>query len=59
MVGGTPLNGCCDTWVKLAGRWATSPVYGQSIMTVYQSMLSWVIPLREQQAGIATPPPPA
>ena len=59
VVGGTPLNGCCDTWVKLAGRWATSPVYGQSIMTVYQSMLSWVIPLREQQAGIATPPPPA
>jgi len=59
VVGGTSLSGCCKTWVQLAGHWATSPVYGQSIMTVYDSMLKWVIPRREASAGIPTPTPPA
>lgn len=59
VVGGTPLSGCCKTWVQLAGHWATSPVYGQSIMTVYDSMLKWAIPLREAAAGIPAPTPPA
>ncbi len=59
VVGGTSLSGCCTTWVQLAGHWATSPVYGQSIMTVYDSMLKWVIPRREASAGIPAPTPPA
>ncbi len=59
VVGGTPLSGCCTTWVQLAGHWATSLVYGQSIMTVYDSMLKWVIPRREAAAGIPVPTPPA
>lgn len=59
VVGSTSLSGCCKTWVQLAGHWATSPVYGQSIMTVYESMLNWVIPRREASAGIPAPAPPA
>jgi hypothetical protein len=54
-IGGTGIGGCCSTWIALAGRWASSIVYGISIMTVYNQMLSWVIPERLQQAGLIKP----
>jgi hypothetical protein len=57
-IGASGIGGCCSTWMALAGRWASSIIYGISIMTVYNQMLSWVIPERLQQAGLAAPKPP-
>lgn len=52
LVGSVGVGGCCPTWMALAGKWASSLVYGISIMTVYDRMLSWVIPQRLQAAGL-------
>jgi hypothetical protein len=59
VIGGTGVGGCCDTWTKLAGKWATSTVYGISIMTVYQQMLAWLIPQAELGAVLIAPTNPA
>jgi hypothetical protein len=44
-VGSNPDNlsvrGCCPTWNKLTGTWATDPNYGPKIMTIYLSMLQF------------------
>jgi hypothetical protein len=45
--------------MALAGKWATSTVYGISIMTVYQQMLAWAIPQRLTAAGLTAPVAPA
>jgi Mannosyl-glycoprotein endo-beta-N-acetylglucosaminidase len=55
--GSVGVGGCCQTWVQLAGVWASSIVYGISIMTVYNRMLTWVIPERLIAAGLQKPPP--
>ena len=55
VIGGTGVGGCCSTWTKLAGVWASSTVYGISIMTVYERMLTWVIPQREVAVGLIAP----
>lgn len=34
-------RGCCATWPALTGVWATDPVYGRSILELYEQMLSW------------------
>jgi hypothetical protein len=39
-----PDRGCCVTWQSLTGKWATDPLYGHTVMSVYQSMLSSVLP---------------
>ncbi len=52
------VGGCCQTWTALAGKWASSVVYGISIMTVYDQMLTWVIPRRLLAAGLVKPAPP-
>lgn len=36
-------EGCCRTWPSLTGVWATDPVYGRSILVLYQDMLSWAL----------------
>jgi hypothetical protein len=54
--GNVGVGGCCQTWVQLAGVWASSIVYGISIMTVYNQMLTWVIPERLIAAGLEKPP---
>jgi hypothetical protein len=51
-IGVAGIGGCCTSWMALAGRWASSVVYGISIMTIYNQMLSWVIPHRLQAAGL-------
>ena len=51
------VGGCCQTWTALAGKWASSVVYGISIMTVYDQMLTWVIPRRLVAAGLVKPAP--
>lgn len=51
-IGAAGIGGCCTDWMALAGMWASSLVYGISIMTVYNQMLNWVIPQRLQAAGL-------
>jgi hypothetical protein len=53
------IGGCCQTWMALAGKWASSLAYGVSILTVYHQMLTWVIPYRELQAGLISSLPAA
>lgn len=38
-----PDKGCCQTWQSLTGKWATDPLYGHTILTVYQRMLAWAL----------------
>lgn len=59
VIGGTSIGGCCSTWTQLAGRWASSTVYGISIMTVYDKMLTWEIPQEEVSVGLVAPASPA
>jgi hypothetical protein len=55
-VGGNPdslgVRGCCETWNRLTGTWATDPNYGPKLMIVYESMLEWAFEHRSK------PPPP-
>jgi hypothetical protein len=39
--------------------WASSTVYGISIMTVYDRMLTWLIPQQELTVGLIAPSSPA
>jgi hypothetical protein len=47
------VRGCCTTWNRLTGTWATDPNYGPKLMTVYLSMLQFALEQRTH------PPPPA
>jgi Mannosyl-glycoprotein endo-beta-N-acetylglucosaminidase len=55
------VRGCCPTWNRLTGTWATDPNYGPKIMTVYLSMLQYALAQRTvaASAGVlpATAPP--
>ena len=59
----TPLLGpvgvgrCCPTWMALAGKWASSLVYGISIMTIYNQMLDLADPAAAGAAGLLGPGP--
>lgn len=46
LVGQVGAGGCCQTWMSLAGKWATNPDYGNAILTTYNQMLDWAIPQR-------------
>lgn len=59
VIGASGPGGCCQTWTQLAGVWASSTVYGISIMTIYHQMLSWLIPRRQIAAGLVAGPSPA
>jgi hypothetical protein len=57
------VRGCCPTWNKLTGTWATDPNYGPKLMTVYLSMLQYAFtertkPPPESPAGTGTGPGP-
>jgi hypothetical protein len=58
LIGPVGIGGCCPTWIALAGKWASSLVYGISIMTIYHEMLTWVIPQRLVAAGLLAAPTP-
>ena len=45
------VRGCCPTWNKLTGTWATDPNYGPKIMTIYLSMLEYAYAQRRQPAA--------
>jgi hypothetical protein len=58
------VRGCCPTWNKLTGTWATDPNYGPKIMTIYLSMLQFAYAQRVAAATAAAtaataPPAPA
>jgi hypothetical protein len=53
LVGPIGVGGCCQTWMALAGKWATDPQYGISILTVYKRILDYAIPEALVQAGLA------
>jgi hypothetical protein len=38
-----PIQGTRQTWMSLSLTWATNPVYGQSILGLYDSMLRWAL----------------
>jgi hypothetical protein len=56
LIGNVGIGGCCPTWMALAGTWASSLIYGISIMTVYHQMLNWAITQRLVAAGLLPPP---
>ena len=51
------VRGCCPTWNKLTGTWATDPNYGPKIMTIYVSMLQFAYAQRTAPAPPAVPAP--
>jgi hypothetical protein len=52
LVGRVGVAGCCQTWLSLSGVWATNPNYGYEILSVYQKILNWAIPVRLAAAGL-------
>lgn len=40
------VRGCCDTWGRLTGVWATDSAYGPKIMEIYHRMLTFTIAKR-------------
>lgn len=57
LVGPVGVGGCCQTWMSLAGTWATNPAYGVEILTMYKQMLDWALPRRLAAAGLGPPVP--
>jgi hypothetical protein len=53
------VRGCCPTWNKLTGTWATDPNYGPKIMTIYLSMLEYAYAQRSNPQPAAGAPLPA
>jgi len=49
------VRGCCATWNKLTGTWATDPNYGPKLMTVYLSMLQYALAQRTAAPPVTTP----
>ena len=51
------VRGCCPTWNKLTGTWATDPNYGPKLMTVYVSMLQYATAQRTAALAVPAPAP--
>jgi hypothetical protein len=49
------VRGCCETWNRLTGTWATDPNYGPKLLTVYESMLQWALAHRSQPPPLSSP----
>src|ERR1019366_5700035 len=48
-IGAGGVQGCCTTWMSLAGVWATNRAYGFEILSVYNAMLDWALMGDEQR----------
>jgi hypothetical protein len=57
-IGAGGVEGCCTTWMSLAGVWATNSAYGFEILSVYREMLDWALFGEEQETGLVAPAPP-
>ena len=53
------IEGCCLTWMSLAGTWASSPAYGYDILNIYNEMLAWALPRELRSAGLLEAAAPA
>ena len=56
-IGAGGVEGCCTTWMSLAGVWATNSAYGFEILSVYRQMLDWALLGEEQETGLVAPAP--
>jgi hypothetical protein len=56
-IGAGGVEGCCTTWMSLAGVWATNAAYGFEILSVYREMLDWALYGEEQETGLVAPAP--
>jgi hypothetical protein len=56
LIGNIGIGGCCQTWMALSGKWATNTSYGIEILTVYNEMLTWLIPQRLIADGLMAKP---
>jgi hypothetical protein len=52
------VRGCCDTWMSLAGVWASATNYGVSILTLYNSMLQFAASRQSPTTTPASTAPP-
>ncbi len=50
------IEGCCLTWMSLAGTWASSPAYGYDILNIYNEMLTWALPRDLAIVGLVPKP---
>jgi hypothetical protein len=50
--GNLGVAGCCQTWMGLAGVWASAPDYGYAILSVYKLMLDWALRSELQTVGL-------
>ncbi len=59
---GQSVRGCCGTWQSLTGVWASSPIYGNSILSLYLSMLAAALgtgaPPGAPSTSVTAPPAP-
>jgi hypothetical protein len=46
------IEGCCLTWMGLAGTWASSPAYGYDILKIYNEILAWALPRELRSTGL-------
>ncbi len=56
---GNGIQGCCHTWMSLAGTWASNPLYGYDILAVYREMLDWTLQQELQANGLTVVAPTA
>lgn len=47
--------GCCQTWGDLTKKWATSPIYGPSVMALYTSLVDYALGRRALGQGFDDP----
>ena len=47
--------GCCTTWGDLTKKWATSPIYGPSVMLLYTSLVDFALGRRALGQGFDDP----
>jgi hypothetical protein len=50
--GNLGVAGCCQTWMGLAGVWASAPDYGYAILSIYKRMLDWALQSELQTVGL-------
>ena len=53
------IEGCCLTWMGLAGTWASSPAYGYDILKIYNEILAWALPRELLSTGLLEAAPAA
>jgi hypothetical protein len=50
---GVGVQGCCSTWIRLSGVWASNPNYGYEILAIYKEMFDWALQGDLRNVGLA------